>query len=325
MTSLRPYRNGDTPALADLWNRAALGPLAVRPLDLHEFDALAIGKLGFDRNGLIVAERDGRVVGYAHAGFGPGDPTGDLQRPETSLGCTAMLIVDSKLPKAETDPIADLLLGAAEGYLRDRGADVLYCGGQFPLNPFYWGLYGGGEFSGVLDSHLAMAAAARRAGYLEAARTTLLELALDEGEIRDPALIALKRTHRIEVEEDAVPATWWDAIAIGPFAPSRFLVVEKSSGDRVAEAWTWELAAGFAMLDGRVRTGLFRLEVRPEHRQRGLGRFLVVGCMKQARAAGSDAMVAQTSAENEPALALYDGLGFDPIGAATLYRRPGDL
>ena len=325
MTSLRPYRNGDTPALADLWNRAELGPLAVRPLDAHEFDGLAIGKVGFDRLGLIVAERDGRTVGFAHSGFGPADPCGDSQRLDTRMGCIAMLIVDPALPRSDAEAVADTLLEGAEASLRERGASVFYCGGQYPLNPYYWGLYGGSEFSGVLDEHVAMVGAAERAGYVPASRTVLLEVGLDASEVRDPAMIALRRSHRVEVEEDGRLDCWWDALAIGPFQPTHFKVAEKATGERIAEAWTWELAAGFAMSDGRSRTGMVRLEVHPERRHRGLGRFLVVECMKHARSTGADVFCVQTSAENEPALSLYDGLGFDPVGFATLYRRPGQV
>ena len=50
----------------------------------------------------------------------------------------------------------DLVLGLieeAERYLRERGAKVVYAGGLFPLNPFYWGIYGGSEGCGVLSGH----------------------------------------------------------------------------------------------------------------------------------------------------------------------------
>jgi hypothetical protein len=46
----------------------------VRPLRVHELDDRAFGLVYFDRAGLIVAERDERIVGYAHSGFGPDEP-----------------------------------------------------------------------------------------------------------------------------------------------------------------------------------------------------------------------------------------------------------
>ena len=62
VTRFRPFLNTDPPALADLWNRGLPEHCVVRPLSVHEFDALVIGTLPFEREGLIAAERDGARV-----------------------------------------------------------------------------------------------------------------------------------------------------------------------------------------------------------------------------------------------------------------------
>ncbi len=41
---------------------------------MHELDTHALGTVNFEAAGLIVAEKDGRIVGYVHAGFGPDLP-----------------------------------------------------------------------------------------------------------------------------------------------------------------------------------------------------------------------------------------------------------
>ncbi|MBX6316617.1 MAG: GNAT family N-acetyltransferase, partial [Isosphaeraceae bacterium] len=140
MTRFRPFRNGDPPALVDLWNRGLPDRGVVRPLTVHEFDALVMGKLHFEAAGLIVAEREGRVLGYAHAGFGPEQPHGPSHRLDTQMGTVGMLITE---PGLDDPDLERGLFLAAERYLRRRGAAVIYAGGQYPLNPFYWGLYGG--------------------------------------------------------------------------------------------------------------------------------------------------------------------------------------
>jgi ribosomal protein S18 acetylase RimI-like enzyme len=322
VTRLRPYRNGDSPALADLWNRALTGPNAVRPLNVHEFDLLVLSKPTFDRRGLIVAERDGRLVAYAHAGFGPPDPPGAAGVLDTGLGTLAMLVAEPGLGDAAV--VRGLVL-EAERYLRARGAEVLYAGGQYPLNPFYWGLYGGSEFAGILESHRDFSLAAQALGYEPVATTALLEADVSGPEPRDPRLVALRRQFRVEVEEDAVLPSWWDALAIGLFHPTRFSLVDKQDGGTLASAWTWDIASGFAIGDGRSRTGLIRVEVAPTHRNQGLGKLLVAECLKHARAQLSDVLCAQTATTNEPALSLYESLGFDPVETATLFRLPAHL
>ena len=74
MIRFRPFRNSDPLALVGLWNQSVPDLGAVRPLRVHELDSHAFGAVCFDRAGLIVAERDGRIVGYVHAGFGPDFP-----------------------------------------------------------------------------------------------------------------------------------------------------------------------------------------------------------------------------------------------------------
>jgi ribosomal protein S18 acetylase RimI-like enzyme len=319
VTRFRTFRNFDPPALARLWNQAVSATLGAQPLRVHELDGHAWGTVNFERSGLIVAERDGRIVGFVHAGFGPDLPI-DATRPlklSYEMGTLAMLVVEHGLD----DEVVSGLIRAAEDYLRARGAKVLYAGSLFPLNPFYWGVYGGSEGAGVLSRHEPLRTALVGLGYEPAATTVLLEADLSHAETRNPRAALIRRQTQIEFEDDALAPNWWQNLALGDFQFMRARMVSRNGGNRIASAETWDMG-WFARSDGRSRIGLVNLEVAAEHRRKGYARYLVAEIFRRARENLIDFVEVQTSSTNQPALSLYCSLGFQPIDEATLFRLP---
>jgi ribosomal protein S18 acetylase RimI-like enzyme len=307
--------------LVDLWNRGLPERGVVRPLSVHEFDTLIMGKLGFEAAGLIVGERDGRICGFAHAGFGPVQPQGPSHGLDHQMGVVAMLVLEPGLDDVELERG---LLHAAEQYLRARGASVCYAGGQYPLNPFYWGLYGGSEYAGILGTHAAFHRAAARSGYQPVATTVLLEADLSRGELRDPKMAMLRRQVRFEMVEDVLPNGWWEALAIGLFRPTRLTLFNRADERIIGRATTWDIASGFGVGDGRPRLGLVNLEIEPDFRRRGFGRLLVSEVFRYAREQFAEIVCVQTSESNTAALELYQVLGFEPVDTSVLYRLAGE-
>ncbi len=291
----------------------------VRPLSAHEFDASVAARLDFDREGLIVAEDGGKIVGFAHAGFGPDQPEGASHRLDLVLGTVAMLVID---PRADEFEVGLPLLDRAERYLRGRGAQVLYAGGQYPLDPFYRAIYGGSEWSGILDLHDVFRKVVEAAGYVEVSRSTLLDLNVECAEVRDPKAAILRRQTRLEVVEDAGPSGWWEALAIGEGPINRYRLLGKAEGAEVARASTWDMSA-FGRFDGNARVGLRGVEVAPGHRRKGFGRHLVHEILRHIRNHCGEIVSVATNQNNTPALALYEAVGFEPVGSAMLYRKPG--
>src|SRR5262249_23485777 len=117
---------------------------------------------------------------------------------------------------------------------------------------------------------------------------------------------------------------WWEGLALGEFRLVKARLVSKPEGIELARAATWDMS-WFDRADGRARLGLINLEVPTEHRRKGYGRFLVGEILRRARANLISLVEVQTAATNQPALALYASLGFEPIDQATLYRLPGGV
>jgi ribosomal protein S18 acetylase RimI-like enzyme len=323
VTRYRPFRNSDPPALVRLWNQGVPEEGAVRPLRVHELDVHAFGSVYFERAGLIVAERDGRVIGYAHAGFGPDQPV-ESTVPfvlDRSLGTIAMLVVESSPDAPE---VAQGLILQAEHYLRQAGANVLYAGGQFPLNPFYWGLYAGSEGSGVLPWHPVFPQLLISMGYEPVGTTAFLEYDLSQAETRDPRAVLIRRQTLLETDEEASPENWWESLALGEFRLTRYRLLARSDRTELARASTWDMN-WFGRRDGRSRLGIFGVEVAPGHRRKGYGRFLVGEVLRSARELEVHAALVQTGTTNLPALNLYQAIGFQPVDQSTVYRLPAHL
>jgi [ribosomal protein S18]-alanine N-acetyltransferase len=105
----------------------------------------------------------------------------------------------------------------------------------------------------------------------------------------------------------------WSAADFAGFLsdPLAFLLVE---GD-----------AGFLL--GRAVAGeaeLLTLAVAPDARRRGLGRKLLARFLYQARLRGADDAFLEVSAENPPAIALYESAGFVRAGLRRGYYADPD-
>jgi ribosomal protein S18 acetylase RimI-like enzyme len=240
------------------------------------------------------------------------------------MGTIGMLVLasdaDADLGEGE---LGRTLIAEAESYLRSRGAEVLYAGGQYPLNPFYWGIYGGSEWAGILTADAPFLRCVVAAGYQPVSTTVLLEADLSGAEPRDPRSALIRRQARLEVVEDDLPANWWDALAIGEYRPTRYRLLARTDDTELAHATTWDMN-WFGRGDGRVRVGLIDLEVDPCQRRKGYGRHLVAEILRQARTDLVSLVAVQTAATNTPALALYESLHFDPVETSILYRKGGD-
>lgn len=102
----------------------------------------------------------------------------------------------------------------------------------------------------------------------------------------------------------------WSAAEFSSFLadPLCFLLVEGDAGFLVGRA-----VAGEAEL--------LTLAVSPDARRRGMGRKLVARFLYQARLRGAEHAFLEVSAENAPAVALYESAGFRSCGRRRGYYQ----
>jgi GNAT superfamily N-acetyltransferase len=142
----RTFRNTDPPALVEIWNESFTGRGAARLRAASLLEHCLFAKPYFDPTGYIIADDGGKAVGFAHAGFGPNAAETDLA---FDVGIICALAVR---PSHRRQKIGTKLLKLGEEYLRGHGANQIVAGGMRPLNPFYFGLYGGADSPGFLTS-----------------------------------------------------------------------------------------------------------------------------------------------------------------------------
>lgn len=315
MIRTRPFRNTDVVEIVALWNRYMTGPCVAAPLSNSEFEQFVLSRPYFEAAGMILAfdEATGAAEGFVHCGFGPRDPSVDCWSFDKTLGTIALICCGDRADVAET------LIEAGKAWLRSEGSKVIYAGGRFPLNPFYWGLYGGSEFSGVLASQAFLHPVIAGQGFRKVAESTLYEFDLTRPEPRHVSNSILKRDSRFVLQEDDLAGTSWTALALESFRTISLKITDKAGAKRIASAVIWPMAL-YGRRDAEPRIGLIDVFVEDDYRRKGYGRLLLTEAIKCSAELGFRRLCVQTDASNAPADAMYRRLGFEAVQSAFLYR-----
>jgi ribosomal protein S18 acetylase RimI-like enzyme len=313
--NFRPFLNPDPPHLTEIWRSQPSQRGVMQPMSAGLFEQLVFSKPYFEHEGLIVALKDNRPIGFAHAGFGPNEAEDAMS---TDMGTTYLLMLESD----HRDPaVADELLLRAEAYLQDRGAKVIYGGGIRPLNAYYLGLYGGSELPGILATDTVFLDACRRNGYREIDQVLVLQRELSQ--FRVTVSWEQRRLRRSVVCNEQYappPKTWWEACTTGSFERLDFAMQNTASGLALANVGFWDiepLSTGW----GAATAGMFDLHVSPEARRQGLATFLLGEAFNRLRDRGIVLVEAQTMRGNMPALAMYQKLGFQTVDSGYVFRK----
>jgi GNAT superfamily N-acetyltransferase len=269
----------------------------------------------FDREGLQVAVDGERVVGFAHAAFGP---NAEHTAIDSAVGTTMLVVV---VPHEHHDAIADALLARCEDYLLRRGAQTIMGGGTPQLGGFYLGLYGGSDLPGILDSTPTMQAVFRRAGYLDAERIAVMRRPL--AGFRPPVSrqqMALRRATTLRVIDEPARRTWWEAATTTGIAMRRYELRDEGEG-LLGSGTFWDMQP-LATAWGVHATGLMRVDVAGGQRRQGYAKYLLAEALHDLAQEGVALAETHVSEAHEAAIKLFFKLGFEATGHGTVFRRP---
>ena len=298
-----------------IWNEAFIERGGVRLRHSSPLENYVFSKPYFDPAGLIVAQDDDTFAGFIHAGFGPNETQTGLSR---DAGIIAILGVR---PSYRGRGIGTGLLERAENYLRDKGATTIYAGPMSPFTPFYFGLYGGSEMPGFLTSEASTEPFLKRQGY-EISRTAhVFQRFLNQPlNVPDPRFPLLRRRFDVRIVPRSGAGTWWHEAVLGPIEMVDFRLEEKNTGHVVAHTSVWEMD-GFSWRWNQPAVGILETEVREELRRQGMAKYLLAQVLRYLQEQFFGLAEVHAPEGAEPAIRLYETLGFEKVDTGHLYKR----
>ena len=312
----RHFKNTDPPGILAIWQRCAhcLGP--PRNITYEVFEQMVFGKLHFDYAGFFVALDDEKIVGFAHASFGP---SADSDSLDYSTGVICLVLIDPDWP--DPAPLANELVKSCEEYLVKSGAKIIYGGCVRPANPFYLGLYGGSEPPGVLeDDHLAIKAF-QSTGYAHVDSTQGYEIDLREFRPAMNVKIAqIRRQVELAAELDAVPRNWWEALTLGNHEIVRVTAKERKTEALISVATLRFMDPTCRGVVGDV-CGLMDIRVAPPWREKGLASHVLSESFRRMAENNIVRLDAQAHDSNEPLNALLQAMKMEKTSRGLIFRK----
>ena len=318
MIEFRSFCNTDPPGIVQVWNECFTNRGAYRLRASTLLELCVFSKPYFKDEGLILACEDGKTVGFVHAGFGPNGAETALS---TESGIICALAVR---PSHRRQKIGSQLLQRAEDYLKKAGSRDILFGGMSPLNPFYFGLYGGSDGPGILASDADAAPFLAHHGYQPCSTRLVLQRQLEGYQpIVDTRFVPMRRRYDTQLMAQPEVGSWWQACVMGSFEPVEFRLVDKLTSIPAARVLVWEMSS--ARQPGPLIAGLLDVHVRPDMRRQGMAKMLVNQTLRYVQENSFKLAEVQIPEENRAGHDLFKSLGFELVDTGYAYRRPTPL
>lgn len=315
MVQYRTFRNTDPPRLVKLWHACELGRGSAQGFNYDALDSLNFSQPYFDPNGLIVACENDEVIGMVHIGFGCDESKSQLST-EVGIICVAMVHPDHR-----RQGIGRELISRADARLNEAGAKRIAAGPAPSADPFYFGLYGGSQPSGFLQSDPNAEPFFNSLGYVRSESHGIFQR--DVAEKSDPVNFRLSRIRRkmeLEIAPQPENPSWWWMTRLGRLDSLSFRLIPKSGGHPVAQLTVVGLDLYINSWQERS-IGLLDLEVVESERRQGFGQALLVEAIRRLRQEMVTRFEIHVPDTNIAGIGLVESAGFDRVDTGIVYHK----
>jgi ribosomal protein S18 acetylase RimI-like enzyme len=312
----RTFRNSDPARIVSLWNRCPLGRGAATGVSVDAFETLNFAQPYFDPEGVIIATEGGELVGFTHAGFGV-DSEGKTLCHRLGVICAVLVH-----PSFRRRGIGRELVRRAEDYLRQRGATTIDAGPLEPRDPFFFGLYGGSQPAGFLESDPDAAAFMAALGYQPAERIAVLQCDLTA--LKAPMsfrFINVRRRIELTLAAEPDQVSWWWATRYGRLETLHFALRQKEGTVELAEMTVVGLDLYLTAWQQRA-VGFADMRTLESELRKGYAQTLLVETCRRLKDELVTLAEAHASETNTPVIKLLETCGFCRVDTGIVYRRP---
>lgn len=302
----------------ELWNQALLTRGCGVVPKPSVFETHIFSKPWFVPRSLVLAI-DGdtiseTLVGAAFASFSLAEKCYEVQ---TKQGAVPLVMVH---PRYRRQHIGSALLRHAEGYLAERGATEIEAGASLDRSPFLWGMLGGSAPAGVLQSDYAAEAFLLSHGYRPRDRSIVLTRPLDKAvPMGDNRFPGLRRRFSLNYHPRLI-TNWKEEAVEGSQEPVFFDLMETAVDRQVAQVRGWDMSL-FSLRTKAAQAGLYGLQVKPEGRGQGLGKYLLCLVLQHLQEQLYGLVEAVVPDDNQTVRGLFDRLGFTASDQGCTYIK----